>query len=160
RKRLLFGHEKQTWALIDAGDYAEALKGWDAVLALCEQSQRNHYRLNRLNTLARSGEHVLATREAETLLGALGVTGDGQFEVSGIYASASAVARQDPRLTQSERDRLAEQYALRALALLQDAEKQGWFKQSANVKRLTQDRTFDGLRQRDDFKALLKRLTS
>jgi hypothetical protein len=48
-----------------------------------------------------------------------------------------------------------ERYATRAIELLEQAQKAGYFLYAANVEQLKNDAAFDGIRQRDEFRRLL-----
>ncbi len=145
-------YQGQALALTETGAYGEALKAWDHAIELTPENQRVWFKLDRLKTLARSGDHVRATQEAETLRPELN-SGTGLFGMAGVNALAAGVARREGKLNEAER------YATQALELLREAEKKEWFKPPANVKRLQQDMAFDALRERNEFQMFLKRLS-
>ena len=66
--------------------------------------------------------------------------------------------QRDPQLPAPEQQRLAEQYAARALELLKDAQKAGYFKTPAHVEDLKRNRDFESLATRVDFLKLLRQI--
>jgi hypothetical protein len=76
-----------------------------------------------------------------------------------LLSLASGAVTRDERLTAAVRAMRVEQYAARAVELLIKAQQTGWFDDSANVIHLKKtDTDLDPLRQRDDFKQLVKEL--
>jgi hypothetical protein len=71
---------------------------------------------------------------------------------------SSASVRQDAGLTSADQDRLAEKYAVRSIALLQQAKAAGFFQTSSGLAQLKNDRELRGLRSRPDFRKLLTEL--
>jgi serine/threonine protein kinase/tetratricopeptide (TPR) repeat protein len=147
----------QALSLTEQHEFEEALKAWARVLELAEEKDRPWFRLHRLNTLAQSGAHAQATQEAESLLKELRSASAAMIEVAGIHALAADMIRKDERLDREKRKAQTDLHAARAMELLEEAEKKGWFKQVANGKRL-QEKAFDALRDRGDFQMLQKRL--
>jgi tetratricopeptide (TPR) repeat protein/tRNA A-37 threonylcarbamoyl transferase component Bud32 len=72
-----------------------------------------------------------------------------------LHALASAAASKDEKLTPEERGKQAEEHAARAVELLRGAHKAAYFKDANRVKYLDAEHDLDGLRMRDDFKALM-----
>jgi len=70
------------------------------------------------------------------------------------YCYCAAAVKRDAKLDPGARDKLAARYRDRAMSLLGDAEKRGFFKEAASVSGLRQDHDLDPLRQREDFKQL------
>jgi hypothetical protein len=59
-----------------------------------------------------------------------------------------------------ERRRLMEEYSQRAVQLLVDADRQGWFAGGSSLESLASDHEFDILREREQFQQLLTRVKS
>jgi serine/threonine protein kinase len=124
--------------------YAESLHDLDKLLELQNRSsERNELRLDRALILARLHRHAEATAEAEDLLEFSQSHGARLYKSAAVYALAAAA--QDADRPQ------AEQYAARAVQLLQQTVTKGFKKVAA----LTNDADFDALRQRPDFQKLL-----
>jgi tetratricopeptide (TPR) repeat protein len=78
-------------------------------------------------------------------------------ELSGANAVAAATAARGSRpLPQREKD--AEMFARQAVALLDRARQEGWFKEAKNVEEVKKDPSLNFLRARDDFLLWSKRL--
>ncbi|MEQ1906200.1 MAG: protein kinase [Pirellulaceae bacterium] len=76
------------------------------------------------------------------------------------YALATASVQLDTQLPSEERQQLMEQYPQRAMDLLVEAERTGWFVGGSAIESLGNDHDFDILRERKDFQALLQRVES
>jgi tRNA A-37 threonylcarbamoyl transferase component Bud32 len=72
------------------------------------------------------------------------------------FATTGPTFAADVSLTESDRSKLADEYASRAVYLLQQARKHGYFARSANRDKLTQDKDLTPLRSRADFQELLR----
>jgi serine/threonine-protein kinase len=103
------------------------------------------------------GDHARAVEEVGPALASPFATPATLVNGARVLARASASARQDAKLTAAERERLARQYADRAIELLRQAVAKG-YKGPESVARLKTIADFDPLRERDDFKALLGEL--
>lgn len=101
---------------------------------------------------AREGLHAPAMAYADSVAAELdGDDAHLRFALAAAAGHASAAARKDARLPEAERDRLAEQYAVRAVARLREAIQRG-FRDAAAVQA---EKGFDPLRQRKDFQELV-----
>jgi hypothetical protein len=158
RKRLNLGNWMRAKALTEAGLYPDALEAWDRAAATADKSKQDWFKLYRLDTLARSGAYVQATKDADKLLPEF-KSDAGTVAVAGVFAVAVGAAHHDKALSDADRKNKADDYALRCLVLLQEAEKNGWFKQAGNVQKLEQEKTFEAMRTRDEFQAFIQRVT-
>jgi serine/threonine protein kinase/Tfp pilus assembly protein PilF len=77
-----------------------------------------------------------------------------------IFSLAAAAAANDIKLREAERDKFAEQYAHLALELLRRAHRGGYFKNPAEIERLTNDADLAPLQSREDFKRLVQKLNA
>jgi hypothetical protein len=75
-----------------------------------------------------------------------------------VYALCSAAAAHDARLPAAEREKLADQYGRRAVELLRRAQAAGYFRDAGQLARTKQNKAFDAIRDRDDFKRLVAQL--
>jgi hypothetical protein len=87
-----------------------------------------------------------------------GLTGATLYALAGAYALSSAAAFKDGKVPAADRDKLAGQYAARAVQLLRQAQAAGHFRTRAHLAGLKKDADLDPLRSRADFKELLARL--
>jgi hypothetical protein len=95
------------------------------------------------DSLARAGEHVQATAEAEALAAAADATADTLYKSACVLAVASAVAKDDAALPS--------RYAARAVAVLRQAFAKGF----RNVADMLRDSDLAPLRRRADYFDLL-----
>ena len=88
--------------------------------------------------------------EANALTEGKDVSGPTLYDAACVCALAAASVKDDAKLS--------EQYAGRAVALLCQAHKAGYFKEQARVAHLKKDGDLRALRGRPDYQALLKEL--
>jgi serine/threonine protein kinase len=138
------------------GRWADGAKDWGRVIELDEGKGRWVHRALRAMNLAAAGDYTRATAEADALVATGKAVGEGAWGMALVYARSLRAVRSDKRLSWSERDALAERYALRAVALLQRLRKEGYFQDPGRAKALRTDKDLDVLRGRDDFRRLLK----
>ena len=86
--------------------------------------------------------------------------GELLYDATHVYAVSASAVSKDARLSQAQRDQLAEQYAGRAVALLTQADSAGFFKDPAHIDHLKADKDLDSLRSRADFKKFLSEVES
>jgi serine/threonine protein kinase/tetratricopeptide (TPR) repeat protein len=84
--------------------------------------------------------------------------GSELYAFARMWALASRAAAADDRLAAVERSKRSADFAARAVAYLQRAEADGYFRLPARRARLGSDPDFDALRERDDFRDLCKRV--
>jgi hypothetical protein len=107
----------------------------------------------RAQSLARAGEHSRAFSEANALAAAKDVTGDTLYNVACACALASAAVK-DAKNPVADAPRPAEEYAARAVELLRQAVAKGY----KDFDHLKKDDDLKSLREREDFKKLVKEL--
>jgi serine/threonine-protein kinase len=137
-------------ALTQLNRYAEAIRDWDRAIELDEGSMRDAIRMGRASCLAQFGEHARAGAEANALTEGKDVPGPTLYYAACVFALAAASVKDDAKLS--------EQYAGRAVALLRQAQKAGYFKQPANIAHMKKDNDLRALRSRPDYRDLLKEL--
>jgi serine/threonine protein kinase/tetratricopeptide (TPR) repeat protein len=138
--------------------HAEAVIDYDRAIALTAEGDQDAYRLARVLSIVRVGDHVRATREAEELVVRAADAGDVQYDLACVYSLSSWVAHEDESLPEAERDKLADDYAAFAIRLLTKLDDAGYFKDPQNIEQLKNDEDFDPLRAQKEFKKLLDRL--
>src|SRR5262249_2290599 len=142
-------------ALTDLQRPREALADWDRAIALEAAGQRGRLMLERAATLAQLGEHARATREAAKLAANSPKAPAAAFKAACLRARAVRAVRRLGTLPEAEQDRLAEAYAVAAVALLRQCHDAGFFRTRAGREQLESDRTLAPLRERADFARLL-----
>ena len=142
----------------EMGQWADAVKDWDRVVALDQDPRPWVRRVLRAAAMARAGEHVRATTESRALEKDPAIPPEGQFVLACVYAVSIGHARSHDSLASAERNALAERYAAQAMALLQKVQAQGYFKDAEHVKTLATDPDLLMLHGRADFHQLLKRV--
>jgi serine/threonine protein kinase len=147
------------------GRHEDAQQDWDRAMAFDMPALRLAFRLGRAASWARQGNHVRSIAEAgvieqeyEANRGNRQGDDDPGYRLACVYALAASAAEQDQQLPRDEHDRLAAQYAARAVRLLNEACERGLLKVPADVKRLSSDPDFASLRNGDAFQELLGNL--
>jgi hypothetical protein len=135
--------------------HPEALADWNLALALDTGEFRFAVRAGSAVTRARLGEHAPAMAEAADLAKAPKLSGKALYNLARVFALAAGAARQDGRLAAVDREKLAADYAPRAVELLRRAHKAGHFKAPEPLQSLKQDSDFEPLRSDAGFKGLL-----
>jgi tetratricopeptide (TPR) repeat protein len=143
-------HWNRASALTQLNRHVEAVREWDRAIELEGGSMRTGFRLLRAGCLAQTGEHARAVAEANALTEGEDVSGPTLYDAACVCALAAASVKDDAKLTK--------QYAGRAVALLRQAQKAGFFKQPANVVHMKKDSDLRALLMRPDYQALLKEL--
>ena len=111
-------------------------------------------RLLRANMLAARGEHARATDDANDVARQDGVGQYNHYNISCVFALASAAAENDGKLAPAERTRLKAQYADRAVDFLRRAVALGF----QNTSVLEGDADLASLHSREDFQKLVREL--
>jgi serine/threonine-protein kinase len=143
-------HWNRALALVQLNRHVEAVRDWDRAIELDEGSERNYFRLERAVSLAHAGEHARAVAEANALTEGKDVPGPTPYNAACVCALAAAKVKDDAKLS--------DQYAGRAVTLLRQAQKAGYFKEQAKVAHMKKDDDLRALRARPDYRDLLKEL--
>jgi tetratricopeptide (TPR) repeat protein len=150
RQFLRNAHWSRAEALTQLGRYAEAVHDWDRALELDEGAGRPALRLQRASTLVRAGQAAQAVVEADALTQGKDVPGETLYDTACLYALASAALK--------DNSQQAETYAAKAVALLRRAQAAGYFQKPARIAHMKKDTDLDSLRNRADYRALVKLL--
>lgn len=134
-----------------------ALADWEKAIQLDDGQFRPTFLLYRASSLARKGEHARAAEGMDEVLTTAAQNAGMLHNAAWLYCLCSTQARNDANLAATERARVADQYATRAVELIAKAQAAGFYKQPANLK-LLEFRDFDPLRNREDFKTLIAQL--
>jgi serine/threonine protein kinase/tetratricopeptide (TPR) repeat protein len=131
----------------------EALKAIDRAIAL-DDSRNPRYRLKRAETLLRLGEYPRAADAAGEVAVTQALPPGDRYDLACVYSLCVPAAAMDARLSEAERDRLAEDYGGRAVAQLRRAIEAGY----RDADHMKTDSDLDPLRQREDFRKLITEL--
>jgi tetratricopeptide (TPR) repeat protein len=137
-------HAGRALALADLRRHAEALKDWDAAIALSpEPEARGRERASRATSLVQAGRVAEAVAEVADLTRSAGWSAEQLYDFACVYSLASG---KDPANREA--------FAARAVGLLRQAVAAGW-KDAAHLRT---DADLDPLRMREDFQKLLASL--
>jgi serine/threonine-protein kinase len=131
--------------------YGEALADLDRGIPLAEGPMRKSARWGRVLLLVQLKNHARAGREADALAGEFGLPGDRLFLLGVGLARCAADVGKDTKYQPADREKLADRYAARALALLVRARAAGFFNTPARVEFLKKSPDLAALRSRAAF---------
>ena len=144
------------WGCAEADDrlglHAEALAAWDRAIALDPGEGRNMLRLGRAESLAEVGQHARAAAEVHDLLEPAQDFGPVLYRLAVIDAIAAAAAAKDASLSTAQRPQLQERYTAESVAILQKAQRAGYFDDPSHRKALHDDPRWEPFRSREDFR--------
>jgi tetratricopeptide (TPR) repeat protein len=153
-----FAHGRRAEALGQVGRHRDALPDWDVAVALTPTEGLFPIRLSRADALARAGEHRRAAAEADELERASGLPEKALYDLACVHALCAAHAAKDAAASPPEREKLAEGRARAAVRLLERGHEAGHFRGADFLAHFAKDADLDGLRGRDDFRRLARRL--
>ncbi len=133
--------------------HRDAVADWDRALALASPTERGQFLLARAESLARAGDHARAAAEADALGQLPQLPGSTCYNIARIQALNAASAGRDAARPLAQREKLAEEYARKAVALLHRAAAAGYFASPTNVAHLDKDADLDALHPRTDYAA-------
>ncbi|MCI0639460.1 MAG: serine/threonine-protein kinase, partial [Gemmataceae bacterium] len=140
--------------------HQEALADWDRAIEAATGASRDMMRLQRAGSVARMGQHTQAVAEAERLAQQASAPPGVLYNAACVYALAVSAVQKDSELPSTERTRLAEKYAVRAVELLTKVHSAGFFKRPTMAAHLQQDPDLAALRARADYRRLVDELKS
>lgn len=154
-------HGSRANLLVALGRHAEAVADWDRVVELNDvPAELATYRLLRLTSLLKSGDHRRGIAEVEAI--AEGLPPGGAADPADLYnfacfcAIASAFAGRDPALSAGERAAAAGSHADRALRWLRRCADAGFFRDPANRDHARSDSDLGPIRDRLEFSAIVE----
>ena len=142
------------------GQWADAAKHWDRVVALNDAPSTWLYRLYRAVARSRAGDHIRAVAEAEALANDPEISADGLNSLAGIFVRSIGPARRDVAVAQPKRDELVEKYAVHAIALYLKLLDRGYFHNPEMAKKFINDKELNILRDRPDFRKVMMKVRS
>jgi len=147
KKLLCELHRQRALALMKRGRFPDAIKDWDRAIDLDEGPERALIRTMRAKCWVRV-DPKKALDEAKALLGD-SLSPEVIYSVACVYAMCAGRTKDAGA---------KERYAARAVALLQKAREQGFFKDLTYVTRMKKHDAMEPLRDRADFRKLLAEL--
>jgi len=155
-------HSGRAWTFERLGRYQQARADWERAIELDGHVEtvgvaKDAYRMNSARILARTGDHVKAAAEAQTLTGQSWANEFRLREAVNVLALSNSAVQRDAKLPEAERSKLAERYASHAVDCLKRARDAGYFgyDSAARIESLRKDKDLDVLRKREDFQALM-----
>jgi tetratricopeptide (TPR) repeat protein len=135
----------------------EAIPDFDQAIDLDTGVSRNALWWERTLTQARAGECEHATSEVEKRLKEKNKPAAELYQAARIFAVASVTIREDKHLTAAEQDTRADEYAARAVMVLQQIQGAGFFRNNpAAVEQMKQEADFKVLQNRQDYQKISK----
>jgi eukaryotic-like serine/threonine-protein kinase len=147
RRFLRNGLESRAALLGRLNRHSEAVDDWDRLLSICDERDRNRFRLARALGLVRSGRLEPALIEADDILGSKGISSDFIYGAACVYSHASKVGGLSSKV-----------YADRALTLLGLLADAGYFRQPELLALIRNDPDLDPLRESPGFQSLIRSL--
>jgi tetratricopeptide (TPR) repeat protein len=147
-------------SLTELNRHEEALAQVEALLPLCDPTERFTNRLLRALALARLGRHEQAVAEAQTLEREPGLDADSLYNTGCIYSLAVPAARADSQLAPARRTELARSHIRAAIALIERSHRDGHLPKKDLLDILRKDPDMDPIRSTEEFKRLIERLRS
>jgi eukaryotic-like serine/threonine-protein kinase len=152
----------------DLHQYQEALHDWDQCIAAVRRTQPLALccdeQLGRVKTLVALGDHIRAAAQANTL--SLGVAMSNlppdaqvvvQTALAKLLAKCTVLALRQSWWPDPESEQRREAYGKQAVSLLRKMRVRGFFSQAAQSVQWWNDADLVPLRQREDFRQLLRR---
>jgi tetratricopeptide (TPR) repeat protein len=154
RDSLLRCHGARAMAYYEAGRYPESAADWGRVIELAPEAARPRYHYCRANTWHQARECARAAADVKAVGDRPGFAPLELTTMACICSAYVGAVRKDARLAGAERDRLAEEYGARAVALLRKAHAAGLFKDRSMVLDLECESDLIPIRSRADFRQL------
>jgi tetratricopeptide (TPR) repeat protein len=139
-----------------AEQWPQALKAWDRKFEVDLRKPDGNHRTLRACALVKTGDYRRAVAEVQEVSRGWFLTDDFRYTFAEIYSWAGAVVRSDGKLPEAERDKLSEEYAGRALQLLRQIERSGYFNSPESFKSLQGDAFFSPLQGREEYRKLVQ----
>jgi hypothetical protein len=139
--------------------YRAALADYREALGLAKPDEKADLQLNSLACAqVLRGRHEQATAIVEAVVKQAKAKGADWQAAAEVYALAAAAVGNDTKRSESQRARLREQYALRAISLLHQGRAAGFFATKEAVKKVRNSKDLQKLWDRKDFQDWLREL--
>lgn len=157
-------HRSRGTVLTKADRHGEAVLAWEQARKLAPAEHTTYVTQCHGVAMAEAGQHIGAAEAAEQL-----ITGESlkfyyklpkgpallKHLAAGILAIASKKASNDESLCEEERKQFADKHGARAVELLNEAHSDGLYETTSYQTQLKSHVSFDSLRERADFQALV-----
>jgi serine/threonine protein kinase len=150
---MALGSRALTWGALQ--EHKKALADWDRLLEVAGPTEADKYRHWRALTLAKLGDHRQAAEDIAKALRRPGISQDERYVCVTILAHTLAAVQKDLHLSSAQREQAEDQYAARALEVLRQLRREGYFRSFRNWLELVTDDNLAPLRGRQDFKRWL-----
>jgi eukaryotic-like serine/threonine-protein kinase len=158
RQFLCNSHMGRAQALDNLGRHAEATRDWERALELDyghdKEFLRSHLAESRLRGFRKDKDSAGCLAAAAEYEALKPTDAEGLYDAACHRAVCAAVVREDPKTPAADAPRLAKEQADLAMAWLQKAVAAGF----TDAEHMKQDKDFDALREREDFKKLVAEL--
>ena len=141
-------------------EFRKAAFDWDKALRYAPTARKFAMAMNLAQSFARSGQFTHATALARQL-SLRARTSETLYRIAGVYAASATAVRRNARLDDRQRERLAEDFASRSIAMLRRADSAGYFGGLTGVskrRRFVNEPDFRGLRSHPQFRKLATEL--
>jgi serine/threonine protein kinase len=148
-------HESLAAAHTEIGSYKDAVAELDRALLRVTEADRNRIRIIRALAIARSGNHKVATAEANSIAAMKDSSAELVYISAKILSIASVTVRNDESIDSDIQGGLAQQYADQAVDHLKACQSANYFNDEENVEQFESDADFHHLLKRTDVQTLL-----
>jgi serine/threonine-protein kinase len=145
------------WAL--EGSENQARQSLSKLEGLAKESDTRTVRYVRARVLGYLRDYAPAAGTAVDLASDKVLSGRNLYELAVVCALAASAAKTDAKLAAPERIRLSDQYATRAVDILQKARAANFFHFAGARQRLQTEEALASLRSRDDYRKFVAELT-
>ncbi len=141
--------------------YPAAVNDFREVLPLMDRGLRNRVHVGLAKSYVKSGQHEAAAREARMVLERLDELAsepapEREYEAACVLAAAANAVSSDMNLSELDRRKLREVYALEATRAIEVFIAAGFFDSSDARRLLREDSWLDPIRDRPDFQSILE----
>jgi tetratricopeptide (TPR) repeat protein len=150
RYALVLAARGDTLALLK--DCQKALPDFDRAIELTVSPEIPRMRFRRAEVLIHLGENRRAVEDIEHLLKRPNLSGDERYNYACLWCRLLASVTKDVSLAATQRKEAEDRYAARALEVLSQLKRDGYFRDPAQWLHLAKDEDLASLRDRDDFK--------
>ena len=160
RNFLVKSHLGRALLLESLKRHSQAITHWAAAAELAPQGPfRQRLRVSLCYSRAFAGDFREAVAELKEITDER-IPVPLLYTVASAYSLAAGAVLRDATIPPAKRKELSEEYASRAVAVLNKARKLGYFSKSTTIQIMKKDSDIDPLRSRQDYKKLLRQLES
>lgn len=152
---MALGSRALTWMALQ--EHKKALADWDRLLEVLGPTEADKYRHLRALTLAKLSDHRQAAEDVAKALRRPGISPDERYICVCVLSHILAAAQKDPHLSSEQRKQAEDRYAARALEVLSQLRREGYFGNFLNWLELYRGEDLAALRTREDYKRWRKK---